>query len=44
MVMPGNHDIGIERFLDDGELLSKEGALVDGTGYLHGHTYPDPCP
>ncbi len=41
--MPGNHDIGIERFLDDGELLQKEGALVDGTGYLHGHTYPDPC-
>ena len=43
MVMPGNHDIGIERFLDEGELLPKEGALVDGTGYLHGHTYPDPC-
>jgi uncharacterized protein len=42
LVMPGNHDIGIERFLDDGELLPKEGALVDGTGYLHGHTYPDP--
>jgi metallophosphoesterase superfamily enzyme len=41
MLMPGNHDIGIERFLDEGELLSKEGALVDGTGYLHGHTYPD---
>jgi uncharacterized protein len=41
MLMPGNHDIGIERFLNDGELLSKEGALVDGTGYLHGHTYPD---
>ena len=42
MVMPGNHDIGIERFLDEGELLPKEGTLVDGTGYLHGHTYPDP--
>jgi hypothetical protein len=42
LIMPGNHDIGIERFLDEGELLSKEGALVDGTGYLHGHTYPDP--
>jgi uncharacterized protein len=41
MLMPGNHDIGIERFLNEGELLSKEGALVDGTGYLHGHTYPD---
>ncbi len=42
MLMPGNHDPGIERFLDKGELLPKEGALVDGTGYLHGHTYPDP--
>jgi uncharacterized protein len=42
MLMPGNHDIGIERFLNEGELLPKEGALVDGTGYLHGHTYPDP--
>ncbi len=42
MLMPGNHDIGIERFLTEGELLLKEGALVDGTGYLHGHTYPDP--
>lgn len=42
LLMPGNHDIGIERFLMDGELLPKEGALVDGTGYIHGHTYPDP--
>jgi len=42
VLVPGNHDIGIERFLNEGELLQKEGALVDGTGYLHGHTYPDP--
>lgn len=42
MLVPGNHDIGIERFLNPGELLQKEGALVDGTGYLHGHTYPGP--
>ncbi len=42
MLVPGNHDIGIERFLNEEELLPKEGALVDGTGYLHGHTYPDP--
>ena len=41
-VMPGNHDGGIERFLRDGELLPMRGALVDGVGYLHGHTYPDP--
>ena len=42
MLMPGNHDAGIERFLIEGELLPKEGSLVNGTGYLHGHTYPDP--
>jgi metallophosphoesterase superfamily enzyme len=42
MVTPGNHDIGIERFLLPGEILPRNGMLVDGTGYLHGHTYPDP--
>ena len=42
-VVPGNHDGGIERFLRDGELLPMRGALVDGVGYLHGHTYPDPA-
>lgn len=42
MLVPGNHDIGIERFITEEELLPKEGALVDGTGYLHGHTYPGP--
>ena len=41
-VVPGNHDGGIERFLEDGELLPIRGALIDGVGYLHGHTYPDP--
>ena len=39
-VFPGNHDIGIERFLLPGELQPKEGAVIDGVGYLHGHTYP----
>jgi uncharacterized protein len=42
-VVPGNHDGGIERFLQDGELLPMRGVLVDGVGYLHGHTYPDPA-
>jgi len=42
VVFPGNHDIGIERFLQKGEIRPKEGALVDGVGYLHGHTYPAP--
>lgn len=41
-VFPGNHDIGIERFLHDGELQPREGAVIDGVGYLHGHTYPAP--
>ncbi len=39
-VVPGNHDPGIERFLEEGELLPREGVLIDGTGYVHGHTYP----
>jgi len=42
-VVPGNHDGGIERFLQEGELLPMRGALIDGVGYLHGHTYPDPA-
>jgi uncharacterized protein len=42
VVFPGNHDIGIERFLNEGEVRPKEGAVVDGIGYLHGHTYPSP--
>ena len=42
LVFPGNHDIGIERFLQEGELQPKEGAVIDGIAYLHGHTYPAP--
>jgi len=42
LVFPGNHDIGIERFLIDGEIRPREGAVVDGVGYLHGHMYPAP--
>ncbi len=41
-VAPGNHDGGIGRFLDAGELLPAGGALIDGVGYLHGHTHPAP--
>lgn len=40
---PGNHDGGIERFLEPEEILPKNGVVIDGTGYLHGHTYPDPA-
>jgi hypothetical protein len=42
LVFPGNHDIGIERFLLPGELRPKDGAVIDGVAYLHGHTYPAP--
>ena len=41
-VFPGNHDIGIERFLRDGESRPKDGAVLDGVGYLHGHMIPSP--
>ena len=39
-VFPGNHDIGIERFLREGEIRSKDGMVLDGVGYLHGHMIP----
>ncbi len=39
-VLPGNHDGGLERFLEPGEMLPVNGACIDGVGYLHGHTYP----
>ncbi len=42
LVFPGNHDIGIERFLKIGELQQKEGAVIDDVAYFHGHTYPAP--
>jgi len=42
-VFPGNHDIGFERFLHAGELQPKNGAILDGVGYLHGHMYPSPA-
>jgi len=39
-IMPGNHDTGIEQFFAPDEILPKEGMVVDGTGYVHGHMYP----
>lgn len=42
-LIPGNHDPGIERFFHEDEILPKSGVLIDGVGYMHGHTYPDPC-
>ncbi len=42
-VFPGNHDIGIERYLKPAEICAKEGEIIDGVGYLHGHMYPSPA-
>jgi metallophosphoesterase superfamily enzyme len=42
-VFPGNHDIGIERYLKPAEICAKEGEIIDGVGYLHGHMYPLPA-
>ena len=42
-VFPGNHDIGIDRFLHKGESRPKDGAVLDGVGYLHGHMIPSPA-
>ncbi|MEM2124565.1 MAG: metallophosphoesterase, partial [Methanolinea sp.] len=43
LVVPGNHDPGIEDFLAPGELAPRDGIVLDGAGYLHGHTYPNPA-
>lgn len=42
LLLPGNHDAGIERYMGPEEIMNKNGAVIDGTGYLHGHTYPSP--
>jgi metallophosphoesterase superfamily enzyme len=41
-VFCGNHDIGIERYLEPTEIRPKDGAILDNVGYLHGHMYPAP--
>lgn len=40
-VTPGNHDPGIEEFLRPGELLPRDGSVLDEFGCMHGHTRPD---
>jgi hypothetical protein len=42
IVFPGNHDVGIERFVRASEFRPRDGAVIDGVGYLHGHMYPAP--
>jgi len=42
-ILPGNHDAGIEFLLPEGkdvQLHSSRGAVIDGVGYFHGHTWP----
>jgi metallophosphoesterase superfamily enzyme len=39
---PGNHDTGLEQYLKRGELLPVNGEVIDGTGFMHGHTLPAP--
>ena len=44
-VFPGNHDGGIGSLLSPNKnvtLHPSRGAVVDGVGYFHGHTWPDP--
>jgi uncharacterized protein len=40
MVTPGNHDPGIEEFLRQDEILRRDGSLIDGIGFIHGHMKP----
>ena len=44
-IFPGNHDGNIDFLLPkdvDITLHSARGAVLDGGGYFHGHTWPDP--
>lgn len=44
-IFPGNHDGGIECLFNrqkDISLHSAKGAVLDGVGYFHGHTWPAP--
>ncbi|MDD1705604.1 MAG: metallophosphoesterase [Methanoregulaceae archaeon] len=40
-LVPGNHDVGIQQFFHPDEMGAKEGVVIDGAGYVHGHMYPD---
>lgn len=42
VIFPGNHDIGIERFARQAEICPRDGMLITGIGFLHGHRYPAP--
>lgn len=42
LLFPGNHDIGIEQFAKEYEICPRDGTLINGIGFLHGHMYPAP--
>lgn len=42
IVFPGNHDIGIERFVKETEIRPRDGAIIDGVAFMHGHMNPAP--
>lgn len=42
IIFPGNHDIGIERFAREEEICPRDGMLIAGIGFLHGHMSPAP--
>ncbi|WP_247004934.1 metallophosphoesterase [Halosolutus gelatinilyticus] len=41
-VVKGNHDGGIETWLDDAAVVPGEGVALDRVGVCHGHTWPTP--
>lgn len=44
-ILPGNHDGGIDVLLPRGRDIKfhpSRGAVLDGVGYFHGHTWPSP--
>ncbi|TGC11421.1 metallophosphoesterase [Methanolobus halotolerans] len=44
-IFPGNHDGGIECLVPkraDIRVHPVRGSIIDGVGYFHGHTWPDP--
>lgn len=41
-IVPGNHDASIEELSPKGvTIYPSKGVVIDGVGYLHGHTWPD---
>jgi len=41
-LVPGNHDTGLRDLAPGAEVCASEGVVIDGVGYFHGHTWPDP--